>query len=64
MHILNREKDNGLDILSNMMNQGKITFFINNIFFESQAIEEAINMLKSRRTRGKLVCNIIEENLI
>ena len=64
MHFLNREKDNGLDILSNMMNQGKITFFINNIFFESQAIEEAINMLKSRRTRGKLVCNIIEENII
>ena len=64
MHILNREKDNGLDILSNMMNQGKITFLINNIFFECQAIEDAINMLKSRRTRGKLVCNIIEENLI
>ena len=64
LHILNREKDNGLDVLSNMMNQGKITFFINNIFFENQAIEEAISMLKSRRTRGKLVCNIIEENII
>ena len=61
VHILNREKDNGLDVLSNMMNQGKITFLINTIYFESQAIEEAIKMLKSRRTRGKLVCNIIEE---
>ena len=64
MHILNREKDNGLDILSNMMNQGKITFLTNSVFFESQAIEEAIKLLKSRRTKGKLVCNIIDDNII
>ena len=52
----------GLDVLSNMMSQGKITFLTNKVDFDYQAIEEAIKMLKSRRTRGKLVCNIIEEN--
>ena len=60
---MNKDKGNGLEILSNMMNQGKITFFINNIFFNQQSIEEGIKLLKSRRTKGKLVCNIIEKKL-
>ncbi len=64
VHFLNRDEDKGLEVLTNMMNQGKITFFINNVFFEHQAIEEAIKLLKSRRTKGKLVCNIIDENII
>ena len=64
VHFLNRNDNRGLDILCRMMEQGKINFFINNIFFEPQAIEEAIKMLKSRRTKGKLVCNIVDENII
>ena len=63
VHFLNRDDSSkGLDVLSNMMSQGKITFLANKVDFDYQAIEEAIKMLKSRRTRGKLVCNIIEEN--
>ena len=64
LHFINKNEEKGLEILSNMMNQGKITFFINNVFFEHQAIEQAIQLLKSRKTRGKLVCNIIDENII
>lgn len=66
LHFLNRDEGKGLEVLYNMMNQGKITFLTNSVFFEPQAIEEAIKILKSRRTKGKLVCNIIEEenNLI
>ena len=64
IHMLNRNDSKGLEILSNMISQGKITFFINDVFFEYQAIEEALKILKSRKTRGKLVCNIIDENII
>jgi len=62
--MLNRNDNKGLEILSNMISQGKMTFFINEVFFEYQAIENAIKILKSRKTRGKLVCNIIDENII
>ena len=64
VHILNRSDPKGLEVLSNMAAQGKLNFFINNVFFDYQAIENAIKMLKSRRTKGKLVCNIIDENII
>ena len=64
VHMLNRDDSKGLEVLSNMATQGKITFFTNNVFFDYQAIEDAIKMLKSRRTKGKLVCNIIDENII
>ena len=64
IHMLNRNDNKGLEILSNMISQGKMTFFINEVFFEYQAIENAIKILKSRKTRGKLVCNIIDENII
>ena len=63
IHFLNRDDGKGLEILSKMIEQGKITFFTNNVFFDYQAIEEAIKMLKSRRTKGKLVCNIIDDNI-
>lgn len=62
--MLNRSDPKGLEVLSNMAAQGKLNFFINNVFFDYQAIENAIKMLKSRRTKGKLVCNIIDENII
>jgi alcohol dehydrogenase len=62
VHFLNRDDSKGLEVLSRMMSQGKITFLTNSVSFEPQAIEQAIKMLKSRRTRGKLVCNIIEDN--
>ena len=64
IHILNKNDGKGLEVLYNMMNQGKITFLTSSVFFEHQAIEEAIKILKSRRTKGKLVCNIIDENII
>ena len=64
VHFLNRDDIKGLDVLSKMMDQGKIIFFTNGVYFEPQAIEEAIKILKSRRTKGKLVCNIIDENII
>ena len=64
MHFLNRDDEKGLEVLSNMMNQGKIIFLTNSVFFEHQAIDEAIKTLRSRRTKGKLVCNIIDENII
>lgn len=64
LHFLNRNEEKGLEVLSNMMNQGKITFLINSVFFEHQAIEQAIQLLQSRKTRGKLVCNVIDENII
>jgi NADPH:quinone reductase-like Zn-dependent oxidoreductase len=62
VHMLNRDDNKGLEVLYNMMSQGRIIFLNKSVMFEPQAIEEAINMLKSRRTVGKLVCNIIEDN--
>ena len=64
VHFLNRDDEKGFEVLSNMMNQGRIIFLTNSVFFEHQAIDEAIKTLRSRRTKGKLVCNIIDENII
>ena len=64
-HMLNRTDEKGLDVLCNMISQGKFNFMINNFVFDYQAIEDAIKMLKSRKTTGKLVCNVInDENII
>ena len=64
-HMLNRNDEKALDVICNMVSQGRFTFFTNNFIFDYQAIENAINMLKSRKTTGKLVCNIInDENIV
>ena len=64
-HMLNRNDEKALDILCKMVTQGKFNFMINNFMFDYQAIEDAIKMLKSRKTTGKLVCNVInEENIV
>ena len=48
-----------------MVSQGKFHFFTQNFLFDYQAIDNAIKMLKSRKTTGKLVCNIInDENIV
>ena len=63
-HMLNRTDEKGLDVLCNMISQGKFHFMINNFIFDYQAIDDAIKMLKSRKTTGKLVCNVINEENI
>jgi alcohol dehydrogenase len=64
-HMLNRNDEKGLDVIYNMILQGKIEFFTNNIVFDYEAIENGIKMLKSRKTTGKIICNIInDENIV
>ena len=64
-HMLNRTDEKALDALCNMVSQGKFKFITNDIEFDYQAIENAIKMFKSRKTTGKIVCNIInDENII
>ena len=64
-HMLNRNDEKALDVICNMVSQGRFKFFTNNFIFDYQAIENAINMLKSRKTTGKLICNIInDENIV
>ena len=64
-HMLNRNDEKGLDVIYNMITQGKIEFFTNNIVFDYEAIENGIKMLKSRKTTGKIICNIInDENIV
>ena len=64
-HMLNRNDEKALDVICNMVSQGRFKFFTNNFIFDYQAIENAINMLKSRKTTGKLVCNIVnDENIV
>ena len=53
-----------LDVIYNMVTQGKFEFFTNNIVFDYEAIENGIKMLKSRKTTGKLVCDKINEDNI
>ena len=64
-HMLNRNDEKGLDVIYNMVTQGKFEFFTNNIVFDYEAIENGIKMLKSRKTTGKIICNIInDENIV
>ena len=60
-HMLNRNDEKALDVICNMISQGKFKFFTNSFIFDYQAIENAVHMLKSRKTTGKLVCNIIND---
>ena len=60
-HMLNRNDEKALDVICNMISQGKFKFFTNSFIFDYQAIENAVQMLKSRKTTGKLVCNIIND---
>ena len=63
--MLNRSDEKALDVLCNMVSQGKFNFITNDIVFDYQAIDNAIKMLKSRKTTGKIVCNIInDENIV
>ncbi len=62
--MLNRNDEKALDVICNMVSQGRFKFFTNNFIFDYQAIENAINMLKSRKTTGKLVCNIVNDENI
>ena len=64
VHFLNRDDNKGLEILSKMISQGRINFFIRKFVFDYNSIEEAIKELKSRRVKGKLVCNIIDDNIL
>ena len=64
-HMLNRNDEKALDVLCNMVTQGKFNFITNNVLFDYQAIDNAIKMLKSRKTTGKLDCNVVnEENIV
>ena len=60
-HMLNRNDEKALDVICNMISKGKFKFFTNSFIFDYQAIENAVHMLKSRKTTGKLVCNIIND---
>ena len=62
--MLNRNDTKALDVLCNMVSQGKFKFITSNFNFEYQAIDDAIKMLKSRKTTGKLVCDKINEDNI
>ena len=65
LHLLNKNDNKALDTICNMVSQGKFHFFTQNFLFDYQAIDNAIKMLKSRKTTGKLVCNIInDENIV
>ena len=59
--MLNRNDEKALDVICNMISKGKFKFFTNSFIFDYQAIENAVHMLKSRKTTGKLVCNIIND---
>ena len=62
-HMLNRDDTTkALDVLSNMIAQDKFKFITQNFNFEYQAIDDAIKMLRSRKTTGKLVCDKINDN--
>ena len=64
-HMLNRNDEKALDVICNMVSQGRFKFFTNNFIFDYQAIENAINMLKSRKKIVKLFCNIVNyENIV
>ena len=60
-HMLNRADEKAFDVLCNMITQGKFNFIINSIEFDYQAIEKAFKMLISRKTTGKIVCNVINK---
>ena len=60
-HMLNRADEKAFDVLYDMVSQGKIDFIINNIEFDYQAVDKAFKMLISRKTTGKIVCNIIND---
>ena len=60
-HMLNRADEKAFDVLCDMVSQGKINFIINNIEFDYQAVDKAFKMLISRKTTGKIVCNIIND---
>jgi hypothetical protein len=63
--LFNKNDYKALDTICNMVSQGKFHFFTQNFLFDYQAIDNAIKMLKSRKTTGKLVCNIInDENIV
>ena len=65
LHLLNKNDNKALDVICNMVSQGKFHFFTQSFLFDYQAIDNAIKMLKSRKTTGKLVCNIInDENIV
>ena len=65
LQMLNRNDQKALNVLYNMVNQGKFTFITDDVLFDYQAIEDAIKVLKSRKATGKLVCNIInDQNII
>ena len=59
--MLNRADEKAFDVLCDMVSQGKINFIINNIEFDYQAVDKAFKMLISRKTTGKIVCNIIND---
>ena len=62
-HMLNRDDTTkALEVLSNMIAQDKFKFITQNFNFEYQAIDDAIKMLRSRKTTGKLVCDKINDN--
>lgn len=60
-HMLNRADEKAFDVLCDMVSQGKINFIINNIEFDYQAVDKAFKMLISRKTTGKIICNIIND---
>jgi len=63
--MLNITDEKALDVLCNMVSQGKFNFITNNIVFDYQAIDNTIKMPKSRKIVGKIVCNIInDENIV
>ena len=65
LHLLNKNDNKALDTICNMVSQGKFHIFTQSFLFDYQAIDNAIKMLKSRKTTGKIVCNIInDENIV
>lgn len=61
VHFLNRSDGKTLDEINKMAVQGRLTPLVSSLYFEQNAIDDAITQLKSRRVRGKLVCNINSE---
>ena len=60
-HMLNRNDQKGLDVISKMASQGKMHFFTQLFGFNFQDIDNAIKLLKSRTVTGKLICNVIND---
>ena len=60
-HMLNRNDQRGLDVISKMASQGKMHFCTQLFGFNFQDIDNAIKLLKSRTVTGKLICNVIND---